>query len=157
MRGQRHLIKCRCVLPQFKNRVDPPRHHFVVFSAIDDNDNVVVKYSLCNNCGSVHKIIDLCKSEILQGKENMSSVLSIDDIKQSLPTNLVDILERNSVDITCWEQAKFIIENKLWGEFVLLGQEEESGTKQGKYVVIMSETFFKIESFSREDVLVPNE
>lgn len=157
MRGQLHLVKCRCVLSQFKNTPNPPVHQFVVFSAIDDKDDVVQKYAQCNNCGSIHKIVDVCKSEILQGKENLASILTIEDIKVSLPSNLTAILERHNVELYIWEQAQFILENKLWGDFVVLAKEEENGTKQGKYMRIMSESFFKIESFSRTDVLAPGE
>jgi len=157
MRGQRHLVKCRCVLPQFKGVVNPPAHQFVVFSVISDDNSVKPKYSQCNNCGIIHKVVDICTSEILSGKEAMGSIVKIEDIKLSLPANLADILERNNVDIATWESAQFILENKEWGNFVILAQEEESGTKQGKYVRIMSETFFKVESFSREEVAVPSE
>ncbi len=87
----------------------------------------------------------------------MNSIVKVEDIKLSLPPNLSDILERNNVDVSTWEQAQFILENKEWGNFVILAQEEESGTRQGKYVRIMSETFFKVESFSREEVAVPSE
>jgi len=155
MRGQLHLVKCRCVLSQFKSTPNPPAHQFIVFSAIKDDDEVIIKYAQCNNCGSIHKVIDICKSEILQGKENLSSILSIEDIKTSMPSNLSAILERNNVDLPMWELAQFIVENKLWGEFVILVKEEESDTKQGKYVRIMSDTFFKIESFNRTDVAFP--
>jgi len=155
MRGQKHLLKCRCVLPQFKDLNNPPVHQFVVFSQIDDEDNVVVKFTQCNNCGLIHKVKDLCTSEILSGKENMSSIINLEDIKLSLPSALVSILERNNCDISTWEQAQFILENKQWGNFVTLAQEEESGTRQGKYLRIMSETFFKIETFTREEQIVP--
>lgn len=154
--GQRHLIECRCVLPQFKNRNDPPRHKFLVFSIINDDDTVAIKYAQCNNCGIIHKVVDICKSEIMSGKEQMSSILSLDEIKSNLPPNLSDILERNGVDLPTWEQASFIYENKRWGEFVVLAVEEDDGTKQGKYVRIMSETFFKIEPFARVEVLKEN-
>lgn len=157
MRGQRHLLKCRCVLPQYKGASNPPVHQFVVFSIVNDDDTVKVKYSQCNNCGIIHKVTDICTSEILPGKEAMSSIVRAEDVKLSLPPNLSDILERNNVDIATWEQAQFILENKQWGNFVILAQEEESGTRQGKYVRIMSETFFKVESFSREEVAVPSE
>jgi len=153
-RGQRHLIKCRCVLPTFKGRVDPPAHRFIVFSVINDDDTVVSKFAQCNNCGVIHKITDICTSTIMTGRENMSSILTIEDIKIGLPSNLVDILERNNVDTSVWEQAKFILENKQWGNFILLAQEEDAGVKQGKYAVIMSETFFKVESFAREEVVI---
>jgi hypothetical protein len=100
---------------------------------------------------------DICTSDILPGKENMGSIVKIEDVKTSLPSNLIDILERNNCDLPVWEQAQFILENKQWGNFVILAQEEEAGTKQGKYVRIMSETFFKVESFVREDIVVPSE
>lgn len=157
MRGQRHLVKCRCVLPQYKVFPKPPVHQFVVFSVIDDGENVKVKFSQCNNCGVIHKVTDICTSEILSGKEEMGSIVSVEDIKSSLPNNLVDILERNNCDLPTWEQAQFILENKQWGNFVVLTVEEEAGIKQGKYVRIMSETFFKVEPFTREEVAVPSE
>jgi len=157
MRGQRHLIQCRCVLQQFKNSNEPVKHQFMVFSVIDDNDNVTQKFAQCNNCGLVHKIIDICKSEIILGKEQSNSILTIEDIKLSLPPNLSSILERSNVDLSTWELAQFIVENKKWGDFVILGAEEESGVRQGKYVRIMSETFFKIETFNRNEFFVPGE
>lgn len=157
MRGQRHLIRCRCVLPQFKDKKDPPAHQFMVFSVIDQNDNVVTKYSQCNNCGIIHKVIDICVSEIIAGKENMSSIITVDDIKSSIPGNLFNILERHNSDISAYESSQFILENKLWGNIVILASEDDSGTKHGKYVRIMSDSFFKVENFSREDIFVPEE
>lgn len=85
----------------------------------------------------------------------MNSMVKIDDIKASLSKNLVDILERHEVDLATWENAQFILENKLWGEFVVIAQEEEDGTRQGKYVRIMGENLFKIESFIRSEILAP--
>lgn len=157
MRGQLHLIKCRCVLSQFKKSPNPPPHQFVAFSVINDSDEVVAKHAQCNNCGIVHKVVDICKSEIITGKESSVSILSIEDIKSSLPQNLAGILERHNVELPTWEYAQFIIENKLWGEFLILAKEEEKGIKQGKYVRVMSETFFKIETFSRTDIATLDE
>lgn len=157
MRGQRHLVKCRCVLPQYKVFPNPPVHQFLVFSVIDDDQNVKVKFAQCNNCGIIHKVTDICTSEILSGKEAMGSIVRVEDVKLSLPPNLSDILERNNCDLPTWEQAQFILENKQWGNFVVLAVEEEGGIKQGKYVRIMSETFFKVEPFTREEVAVPSE
>jgi len=153
MRGYRHLIECRCVLPQFKNRKDPPRHKFVVFSIIDENDKVDSKHAQCNNCGLVHKIIDICTSEIQKTKESSSFILSIDDIKLSLPKDLCIILEKYKVDLPSWEQACFIVTNKEWGNFVMLEQEDEGDNKMGKYVRILGENFFKIENFSRNEYI----
>lgn len=156
MRGQKHLVKCRCVLPQFKGKTNIP-HQFIVFSVVNDDDSVISKHAQCNNCGLIHRVIDVCKSEILPGKEEMGSIISIDDVKGSLPPNLVNILERSNADLPSWEQAQFILEQKQWGNIVVLTQEDDGGTKQGKYVRIMSDTFFKVESFSRDEVLVYKE
>ena len=155
MRGYKHLLQCRCVLPQFKNQADPPRHQFIVFSAIKDDDTPVVKYAQCNNCGIIHKVVDICKSEVLAGKEAMGSIMKVEDIKVAMHPNLVDILERHACDLPTWEHAQFILENKQWGDFVVLNQEEESGTRQGKYVRIMGESLFKVENYVREEVLSP--
>lgn len=152
MKGQRHLVKCRCVLSQFKSQASPPVHQFMVFSMLDDNDNVVVKHAQCNNCGLVHRVTDICTSEILRGKEQLSSLITIDDVKLSLPKNLVDILERNNVDISTWELAQFIVENKRWGDIVLLSHEEEGGVRHGKYVRIIGENLFKVDNYTREEI-----
>jgi len=150
-RGFRHLIQCRCVLPQFKNAPDPVRHKFIVFSIVDESDNVDIKYAQCNNCGIIHKITDICTSEIQSGKENASSIISIEDIKLSMTKDLAAILERYKAELHVWEQANFAIENKDWGAFVLLEQEDDGDTRQGKYLRILGENFFKIENFSRND------
>ena len=152
-RGAKHLVECRCVLPQFKSRKDPPRHKFVVFSIISENDIVEPKFAQCNNCGTIHKVLDICKSEIQIGKENASSILGIDDIKVSLPKDLTYILEKYKLDLPSWEHASFIVDNKRWGDFIVLEQEEDSGIKQGKYVRILGENFFKIENFTREEYI----
>lgn len=149
--GQKHLVPCRCVLAQLRHLPEPPRHHFVVFSVIDDNDRVIPKFSQCNNCGLVHKVYDLCKSEIVQGKEAMPSLLTINDVKASLPKNLSDILESNDADLPTWETAQFILENKRWGEFIVINSETEAGARHGKYVRVLSDTMFKVENFYREE------
>ena len=148
-RGQKHLIKCRCVLPQFKKLEKPPVHQFIVFSIINDDESVVTKYSQCNNCGLVHKIIDVCNSEIIQTKESMNSIIKVEDIKPSLHVNFSNILEVNSADIATWEAVQFIVENKKWGEFVVLTTETEGDEIHGKYIRILSESLCKVESFTR--------
>lgn len=149
--GIKHLIRCRCVMPQFKNLPEPPVHQFVVFSVIDDSDNAQVKFAQCNNCGVIHKVTDVCKSEIIQNRESMGSLLKIDDIKTSLPQNLVAILESNDADLPTWEFAQFIYETEKWGQHVVLNSDIESGTRQGKYVQIIGKNLFKVGTFSREE------
>lgn len=149
MIGQKHLITCRCVLPQFKNAKKPPKHQFVVFSIINDDNSCISKYAQCNNCGLIHKVTNVCESEIMQGKENMKSIVSIDDLRASIPPALANILEKNQVDLATWEQAEFFFSNKMWGNIVLLQTEAEGSVKHGKYVTLLGENFFPVKTFER--------
>ena len=148
--GQKHLIKCRCVLPQLKEKAIV--HQFLVFSEVQ-NGEVKQKYAQCNNCGVIHKIVDICRSEIMNGKEAMSSIIGIDDIRSSLDTKMVSILDRHSCDLPTWEHAQFILENKKWGEFVVLTSDSEEESKTVKYVRIISEGIYKVDTHIRQDVI----
>ena len=152
--GQKHLIKCRCVLPQFKNSNDleRKRHRFPVFSEII-NDVVKHKYAQCNNCGLIHKVIDICTSNIMSGKEDMNSILSIEDIKTSINSQLSSILERYQCDLPTLEQTQYVIENKRWGEIIILTNDPEEDNKVIKYLRILGETLFKVDSHTRKDII----
>ena len=132
--------------------LDPPQHQFIVFSAIEDDGTFRVRFAQCNNCGIVHKVVDVCRSEVVS-REAMGSLPTVDDIKAGLPAPLANLLEQNDVDLSTWEMAQFILENKQWGNFVVMQTDEEDGLRQGKYVRILSETMFKVETFTREEVI----
>lgn len=149
MRGQKHLVKCRCVLPQYKSLKDPPAHKFVVFSIIKDDEDVIVKYAQCNNCGIIHRVTNICNSEIVIGKEHMNSLIKLEDIRASLASNFVNVLEANSADLPTWEAVQFIVENKRWGDFTIINSENEGEEIHGKYIRILGETLCKVESFTR--------
>lgn len=150
--GQKHLIKCRCVLPQFKNSSDPEKkqHRFIVFSEVVD-DVVKQKFAQCNNCGLIHKVVDICTSEIMPGKEAMSAILTIDDIKAGMNSNLAAILERHQCDLSTWEHAQYVMENKRWGDIIVLTNETEDNNKIVKYVRVLGETLFKVDSHIRQE------
>jgi len=151
--GLKHLITCRCVLPQFKRRENPPQHQFVVFSILDDNDAVQPKFVQCNNCGIIHKVIEVNRSVIVAGREDMKSIADIDDIKLNLSPNLSALLEQNNADLPTWEAVQYAIVNEQWGSFIVLSTDEEDGLKQGKYVRILGQNMFKVETFTREEVV----
>lgn len=140
----RHLIRCRCVLTQFKRMVNPPTYEFVVFSEILD-DHVQVKLVSCPNCGIIHKVYDICKSELLN-RDDSRTVTKLDDVKLSLSEPLSAILEKHDVDLSVWEHARWIIENQSWGNFVLLEQEKISGGKNVKFMTIFGNSLFRIEN-----------
>ena len=60
MRGQKHLIECHCILPQYRRALNTVYHKFVVFSEIDDSDTVVPKFAQCNNCGVIGHLAGQC-------------------------------------------------------------------------------------------------
>jgi hypothetical protein len=141
------------VLPQFKRLPNPPAHQFTVFSVINDDDTVKPKFAQCTNCGVIHRVTEISRSEIVQGREAMSSILSISDIRASLPEGLAALLENSQADLPTWEAVQFIYENKQWGNFVVLTSDTEGDTKQGKYVRLLGEKMFKVEIYERTEVI----
>lgn len=145
MDGFKHLVQCHCILPQYRDRKDPVFHKFVVFSEIDDNDQVKPKNAQCNNCGVIHKVFDICKSEIVHSKEEMKTLISKKDIQLMLPNKLSEILDAYNVDIATWEQAKFIIKNKKWGSHILLNRDETDYEETGKILKIIDSNEFIVD------------
>lgn len=153
MIGLKHLVTCRCVLPQFKRLENPPQHQFVVFSIIDDDGSVRVKFAQCNSCGIIHKVTEINRSQVVD-RESMPALPTIDELKLGMPPQLVNLLEAADADVASWEHAKFILENKeQWGNVVVLSSDEADGTRQGKYVQILGENMFKVDSFTRDEVI----
>lgn len=150
MEGIKHLVSCHCMLPQYANRKNPLFHKFIVFSEIDDNDAVVPKIVSCNNCGAVHKITEIGKSEISIDR-NINSQMTKEDIASCLPDNLTKILDSYKVDLSTWEEAKFYIDNQKWGSTIVLVKDEEKGIVQGKVLHVLGSTSFRIETFVRND------
>ena len=153
MYGIKHLIQCHCILPQYRSAPDPIFHKFVVFSIVDDSDTVQPKYVQCNNCGVVHKIIDLCRSELMTGREELRSVTTIDEIKLTLPRDISTILESYDVDLPTWENSQFIYLEKRWGHSVILTRDELDGEVQGKLLVFKDNEKYQIESFIAESTI----
>jgi hypothetical protein len=84
----------------------------------------------------------------------MNALLTIDDIKSSLPPRLAAILEQNGCDLPYWQEAQFIIANSLWGRGFNLFQEREGTTIIGKYIVILGENLYDIKPFERDEGLI---
>ena len=145
----KHLVECKCVLPQFKH-VDPPRwHHFVAFSEIDQTGLVIPCFVQCNNCGIIHKVTEVGTSSIL-GRDDLPSLPNLEDIKSGLPEKLVSILEKYESELPTYQEAAFILEHKLWGRFVILTKEVVDGILLGKYLLILGDTLWKVNSFQEE-------
>ena len=53
-----------------------------------EDDRVILKYAACNNCGVIHRVTDICRSEIVIGKDENNTIIGIEDIAYMLPKNL---------------------------------------------------------------------
>ena len=120
MSGDKHLIQCHCVLPQFRKMANPVFHKFVVFSKTDEEGDVIQKIAKCNNCGVLHKVVDFCKSEVIYGIDESFATMTISDISNEIPEKIREILESHNCDIATWEQISDIIENKYWKKLTML-------------------------------------
>ncbi len=136
LRGQKHLIECHCILPQYRRASNTVYHKFVVFSVIDNSDTVVPKFTQCNNCGVIHKVYDVCKSEIITHKEDLKSIKTIDDLALTLPTDVSRVLASYNCDLPSWEYAEFILNNEAWGSIITLTRDEADDEITGKALQI---------------------
>jgi hypothetical protein len=136
LRGQKHLIECHCILPQYRRASNTVYHKFVVFSVIDSSDTVVPKFTQCNNCGVIHKVYDVCKSEIITHKEDLKSIKTIDDLALTLPTDVSRVLASYNCDLPSWEYAEFILNNEAWGSIITLTRDEADDEITGKALQI---------------------
>ena len=149
LEGVRHLIECHCTLPQYRNANPPVYHKFVVFSVLDE-DAIQKKLVQCNNCGIIHKVVDLCKTEIAHGMEEGQSLRSIEDIKIGIPDKMVNFLIQQNADISTWEYVEFILDNKQEKE-VILKKEQKDDLTQLKILHIKEDGTFKVKNETRQD------
>jgi len=149
LEGVRHLIECHCTLPQYRNANPPVYHKFVVFSVLDE-DAIQKKLVQCNNCGIIHKVVDLCKTEIAHGMEEGQSLRSIEDIKIGIPDKMVTFLTQQNADISTWEYVEFILDNKQEKE-VILKKEQKDDLTQLKILHIKEDGTFKVKNETRQD------
>ena len=147
----KHLVKCRCILQQYKKLPEPPFHKFVVFSEIDENAMIVPSFAQCPNCGVVHKIEEVGISKILK-KEDLTSVLSKEEMEESFPEKIRGAIAGYDLEMHQLQEINFVLENKAWGRSVILTKENAGNMISGKYIQIFSETLFKFGVFTREDL-----
>ncbi len=147
MEGYKHLIECHCVLPQYRSAKNPPWHKFVVFSMIDDGDTVVPKHAKCNNCGVVHNVFDIGKSEILPGQET-GAVMDIDDVKIMMPDSLNRMLSTYNCDIATWENVLFVLQHNKFPSSIVLDRNEENGVVSGKILDMKNYAVYSIRPYS---------
>jgi hypothetical protein len=94
----------------------------------------------------VHKVVDLCKSE-LTSKEESRSIPAIQDIELSVGPDLASLLKSYDCDLATWEQAEWIVLSKAYDNFVILSKEEIDDEIHGKRLLFLENGRFRIEAF----------
>lgn len=150
--GIKHLIECHCILPQYRRLETPIYHKFVVFSVVED-DVVEPKFVQCNNCSIIHKVTDICKSEIVAGLEFSNAVTRIDEVRENIPDQIASFLEKANSDMATWENVAFLIENSLGGFEVPIAKEESGGLTQVKMLSVDEKGKVKIKTVTRNEFL----
>lgn len=148
----KHLIRCKCILLQFRKMADPPLHKFVVFSELDANSSIVPSLAQCPNCGAVHKVKEVGLSDILR-KEDAPTIMTIDEIKGGLSDKIVNGLSGYDMELHQWMEVRWILDNEAWGRSVILSRDTADGLVSGKYVQILSANMWRVSNFSREELI----
>ena len=151
-KGVKHLIQCRCILPTLKSKKDPPLHSFVVFSIENEDSTLIEKYTNCNNCGILHKVTALCRSEILHNFEGTASAITLEDIRLLIPGSIVTLLDSYNCELADFEFVRFMLDNSK-KDFIVLSHEFNDGRKTGKILKHKGDGTFEIEPFSRSEVI----
>ena len=152
MRGVKHLIECRCILPTLKNRDNPPSHKFVVFSILDENDNVKEKMVSCNNCDINHLVYDICHSKIMTAEGTVATLTS-EDISAMLPESVISVLETYDKTLPDYEHINFMINENKIEDFLVLTSDISDDKKVGKILRYKGENRFIIEPYSTSDIV----
>lgn len=143
--SQRHLVECHCVLPIYKNKHPIFYHKFAVYSKIDKKTGKVLpKYVNCNNCGVTHYVLELCRSDIKIGKEDIVSIRTIKDIKISIPEKIVVLLDEYNSQIDIYEEVEDVIHNDLYPRSIVINREVIDENQHYKILNLSSKDKYKI-------------
>lgn len=154
MPGLKHLIECHCTLKLYDTENKLVNHKFPVYSKIDEDGSIVHKIVKCNNCEALHRVTDVCTSELVAGKDQTNVTETIDEISLSLPDKLINILAKLECDISCYEHCLDIIEEERWGEFVVLRRDIIDEKENLKMILILSENKYKIQTKTINNIFI---
>lgn len=142
----KHLVECNCLLPQFKHSDPPKWHHFVAFSEIDEKGDVIPSFAQCNNCGIIHKVVEVCVSSTLK-RDNLPSLVTREELLDALPEKLQKDLDKYKPDLPTLQEIAWIRDHQAWGRSVVLTKDEVDGILVGKALLLLGETLWKIQTF----------
>ena len=152
MAGIKHIIECHCTLKIYQGEENHLYHKFPVYSKFDSKGFVVEKIVACNNCGTLHRITDICKSEILPGgKDTNKSQVDIEDIELQIPEKISKILKKYECDVSTWEHVLDLYDDESWGSVVVLTRELIDQKYHVKILHIINDDKIKISTKVIED------
>ena len=154
MPGIKHLIECHCKLVIFKNSKKDIYHKFPVYSKLDNDNKIIEKFRKCNNCEALHKVYDIGKSEIFAGKDQTNVTLSLEDISINFDEKLKRILDNHNCDISSYFHALDIIEEKRWGEIIVLKRDIINEITNIKFLEIKGKNNFAVKFEKIEDTIM---
>lgn len=154
MPGLKHLIECHCYLAIYKSSQKTVNHKFPVYSKIDEIGNIIPKLVKCNNCEAVHYVDKVCRSELRPGKDQTLAIMSIEDIVLSMPSKVSNYLIENNCDISSFEHAKDIIDERRWGENVIIKRDIIGEKQYVKFITIKSSENFFVTNELIEDIAI---
>ena len=147
-----HVVDCQCILQIYSKVEKPIYHKFVVFSTITE-DNFDIKYVECNNCGLIHEVYDVGKSNLKSdGDKYKALVTTKEDLQYNLPEKYVNFLVKNKVEETyIWENINYLLENNIAGN-IIYNKETIDNKVICSFISINEDNTFKIykETFQRD-------
>ena len=144
MPGIKHLIECHCYLAIFKKRKKLFNHKFAVYSKLDEFNSVIPKIFKCNNCDALHRVVGIGKSELIPGKDQTKLTLTKDELSLMIPNKIKNILEDYNSDISNYDHVIDIIEERRWGEFIVLKRDIIDENENVKILTINGKDNIKI-------------
>lgn len=154
MPGIKHLIECHCYLAIYKSDSKiPPVHKFPVYSKLDLDDKIIKKIVKCNNCEALHEITEVGVSRLIPGKDQTKVTVNKKDLSFNLPHKIKEVLYQYNCDISSWEHAIDIIEEKRWGETIVLNREIINEKTNVKIMEILGNNNVRIKNETIDEFL----
>ncbi len=153
--GHKHMLQCSCIVPGLKQTIF---FEFPVFSLCginEKNENAfITKYVSCPNCAAIHFVTNFCQSQIVSRNKDIT-ILSIDDIRLSVPNNICLILDSYNADLATWEEVRHIVLSKLKNVSVTLKIESIGNVIHGKKLMFLDDSV--VLSEISENIFISNE
>lgn len=140
--GIKHLVECHCTLPLYKGMQDIIYHKILVYSKFNSNEKIVEKIVNCENCGLIHKVFDICRSNIVKdGNEENNSSVTIEELELEIPDKLINILRNNNCTIPIYEEIIDALDHNVNDHNIIIKRDLIEGIYHVKILNIKKQKF----------------